>query len=69
MCFPIQRWCILGTALDIAHGYPILEFYGDHLEHIEPLLMANPHPKLLNADHRVKRVRMVLRRLTCPCDN
>lgn len=57
-------YALLDAVVD--HCFPILEYYGDRMEELEELVLANPHRTTINAIHKVKRELLLLRRATWP---
>jgi magnesium transporter len=50
----------------VDHCFPILEQYGDRLEDIEDVVLANPKREVLQDIHRIKRELLLLRRAVWP---
>jgi magnesium transporter len=50
----------------VDHCFPILEYYGDHLEELEDLVLDNPERRTISQIHQVKRDLLLLRRAAWP---
>lgn len=57
-------YAILDAIID--HYFPLLERYGDELEHLEDAVALNPHPSVLAEVYRAKRELFNLRKATWP---
>jgi len=59
---------LLYTLLDgmVDHCFPILEEYGDHLEELEEVILAEGTPQNQRAIHNIKRELSLLRRIIWP---
>ncbi len=57
-------YALLDAIVD--HCFPILEHYGDRLEEIEDLVLANPQRTTISVIHKIKRELLLLRRAAWP---